>query len=218
MFCQEAQSYLFQVSDSQGCKQPENLCCNPNMLECWLFSDFGLPALNTELQCQSWNLTCVHQPGPSPVWETLPILSVQFVLSTLLGLQQVVRKKILETASSVLEGAESEEQLAVSPLTHHGFPWVPEDQGPGQTSAPDTQPGALGLFILCWSGHSSPNCLLSDFSASPIWNSALTQCFIHLSGLNPCLSNLQHCPLGVLTMWFASCPTSSIGPGVGHFH
>lgn len=61
------------------------------------------------------------------MWETLPILSVQFVLSTLLGLQQVVRKKILETASSVLEGAESEEQLAVSPLTHHGFPWVPED-------------------------------------------------------------------------------------------
>ena len=51
MFCQEAQSYLFQVSDSQGCKQPENLCCNPNMLERWLFSDFGLPALNTELQC-----------------------------------------------------------------------------------------------------------------------------------------------------------------------
>lgn len=37
------------------------------------------------------------------------------------------QKKIVETASSVLEGAESEGQLAVSPLTHHGFPWAPED-------------------------------------------------------------------------------------------
>lgn len=84
MFYQEAQPYLFQVSDSQGLQHPENLCCNPNMLDHWLPSDFWPPSPEhrTAVLVLESNLC-------PPAWaissgETLYLLSMWSVLSTLL--------------------------------------------------------------------------------------------------------------------------------------